>query len=191
MSAITSPLLPYEVAICGLDELDRYCARGISHAVSLLDPDWPDPQPLHHVDGLVRRIFRFHDIIDEDGGMVAPALADVQALLHLGEALQDAPVRCLLVHCHAGVSRSTAAAAVLLAQFRPGCEDEAFREVGRVRPWSWPNSRMVEFADRLLGRRGLLVAAMRAHHARMIATWPDLAATLKEGNRAREYLMAG
>ena len=41
----------------------------------------------------------------------------------------------LLIHCHAGRSRSTASAALLLAQAEPGRPAEAiFDEIVRVRP---------------------------------------------------------
>jgi predicted protein tyrosine phosphatase len=66
------------------------------------------------------------------------------------------------VHCHAGVSRSTAAAAILLAQRNPGEEAAAFRHVARIRPGAWPNRRMVEIADRLLQRDGRLIDGLRA-----------------------------
>ncbi len=68
----------------------------------------------------------------------------------------------VLVHCHAGVSRSTAATAILLAQDNPGREAEAFAAVARLRPGAWPNARMVDFADDLLERDGRLRAGLRA-----------------------------
>jgi len=32
------------VTICGLEELDGHSARGVTHVLSILDPDWADPQ---------------------------------------------------------------------------------------------------------------------------------------------------
>ena len=61
----------------------------------------------------------------------------------------------LLVHCHAGVSRSTASAVLLLAQRDPARDPgDIVDEVVRRRPQAWPNLRIVEIGDRLLGRRG-------------------------------------
>ena len=67
----------------------------------------------------------------------------------------------VLVHCHAGVSRSTAATAILLARESPGREAEAFRTVARLRPGAWPNGRMIDLADALLARQGRLTAGLR------------------------------
>jgi len=33
----------YTLTICGLDELDRHGARGVTHVLSILDPGWPAP----------------------------------------------------------------------------------------------------------------------------------------------------
>jgi predicted protein tyrosine phosphatase len=190
MSADSRPLLPYAISICGLDELVDLLDHDISHVLSILDPDWPDPALFAGFPADRREVFRFHDVIDEAFGCTAPIRADVQRLLILGERWRDTGVRHLLIHCHAGISRSTAAAAALLAQRHPGQEDDAFRCIAGIRSWSWPNSRMVEFADSLLGRKGRLIAAMRRHHGRMIERWPDLSRPLAIGSRAREYFLA-
>jgi hypothetical protein len=36
------PLSP-RVTICGIPELGEHCAAGVTHVLSILDPDWPDP----------------------------------------------------------------------------------------------------------------------------------------------------
>jgi hypothetical protein len=35
--------VPFEVTICGIDELGLHCDRGVTHALSILDPGWPEP----------------------------------------------------------------------------------------------------------------------------------------------------
>ncbi len=184
------PLLSFAVSICGLDEIVLHAGTGVTHALSILDPEWPDPSVFSVFTGCRREVFRFHDLIDDEDGMVAPASADIRGLLAFGGRLREQAVGHLLIHCHAGVSRSTASAAILLAQFQPGRESDAFVELARLRPWSWPNSRMVELADALLGRQGRLVAALRAHHARMIEAWPDKVELIREGPRARDFRFA-
>jgi predicted protein tyrosine phosphatase len=187
MGASPASLLPYALSVCGLAEIGDFATAGITHALSILDPGWPDPDAFGDFTDCRRAVFRFHDVIDEAKGMVAPSRDDLRRILALGDRLRSDGVGHLLIHCHAGVSRSAAAAASLLAQYHPGGEDEAFRQLAAIRPWSWPNSRMIVFADGLLGRRGRLIAAMRSHHRRMIERWPQLAASLREGERAREY----
>lgn len=80
----------------------------------------------------------------------------------------------LVVHCHAGLSRSTAAFVALLAQRRPGAAAAAFAELRAVRPRSWPNYRMVAFADDLLGSGGALSRELADHRKIMAERYPDL-----------------
>jgi predicted protein tyrosine phosphatase len=90
-----------------------------------------------------------------------------------------------LVHCHAGISRSTASMALVLAQALPDVPaDRIFEEVLRIRPQAWPNLRIFEIGDAMLGRRGELVAAGvyriqldRRHY---------LADQMRSGGRGRE-----
>lgn len=190
MATPSVSLLPYDLSVCGLAEIGEIVAGGVTHALSILDPGWPDPGVFANFADCRRAVFRFHDVIEEADGMVAPSREDMSRILALGDRLRGDGVRHLLIHCHAGISRSAAAAASLLAQFHPGGEDEAFHQLARIRPWSWPNSRMIVFADGLLGRRGRLIEAMRSHHGRMIKNWPDLALPLRDGDRSRDYWQA-
>jgi predicted protein tyrosine phosphatase len=57
-----------------------------------------------------------------------------------------------VVHCWAGVSRSTAAALALL-YLETGSEAEAARRLREVRPQALPNLRFVRCFDRILGSR--------------------------------------
>jgi predicted protein tyrosine phosphatase len=67
-----------------------------------------------------------------------------------------------LIHCAAGISRSTAAGLILLAlRTGPGREEQAYEHLFRVRPRAVPNRRMVWMADHLLGRNGALVSLHR------------------------------
>jgi len=169
------PLVPYRLSICGLDELAGFAAAGVSHVLSILDPDWPAPAalgaygPHHHV------VRRFHDVADAGPEVDAPAVADVDAILAWSDVLVADAAAHALVHCHAGVSRSTAAAVILLVRDNPGREAEAFEAVARLRPRSWPNRRLLAIADRRLGRDGALVAALRTHQRRMAAAHPEFA----------------
>jgi predicted protein tyrosine phosphatase len=103
---------------------------------------------------------RFDDIIDPAPGMMLPEPEHVQALLRFGEGLASEdgdPLRHLLIHCHAGISRSTASMVTLLAEARPNADEDAiFAHVREIRPQAWPNSRMIEMADDQLGRSGRL-----------------------------------
>jgi predicted protein tyrosine phosphatase len=66
----------------------------------------------------------------------------------------------LLIHCEAGVSRSTATALIIHACWLgAGREDEAMRRVIAQRPYAIPNRRMVALADRFLALDGRLLQA--------------------------------
>lgn len=180
------PLLTYRLTICGLRELDSYCADGVTHVLSILDPDWPDPESFTAYAPHAREIFYFDDVVETKEGMVGPGVGDIERLLRFGERLSGETVDHLLIHCHAGVSRSTAAAAILMSQHNPGREAEAFAHIARIRPRSWPNSLMVRMADERLGRDGALIEGLRAHHRRVARDHPDLAELIRLHGRAHE-----
>jgi predicted protein tyrosine phosphatase len=183
-------LLPFRLTICGLDELAARGAGGVTHVLSILDPDCPEPEALRACEPHRRLELRFHDIIDPAPGWVLPEREDVERLLLFGRALADeadAAGTHLLVHCHAGVSRSTAAAALLLIQARPAQPaGEAFSAVAAVRPRAWPNLRILELGDALLGRGGEIITAAHAHYRRALAAQPWLEAAMLAGGRGRE-----
>jgi predicted protein tyrosine phosphatase len=185
-------LARFQVTICGLDELADHCAGGVSHVLSILDPGWPEPDSLGGF-GLERRLkLRFHDVIEAHPGWIAPERWDIELLLAFARDLAQLQEAHLLVHCHAGVSRSTAAAILVLAQICPEhSADEAVREVVRLRPRAWPNLRMLELGDDILGRRGEIIDAAAAHYRRALEREPWLAEAMIDGGRSREVAKAG
>lgn len=183
------------LTICGLEELEQHGSRGVTHVLSLLDPNWPEPDGLRCYDRHRRTTLRFHDIIRSQPGMVLPQPADMEAVLAFGEELSAGPTVAadahLLVHCHMGVSRSTAAMTTLLCQLHPDAdEDEMFAYLHSIRPQIWPNSRMIGFADAALGKNGRLTAALGRLYARQLELRPDLALFMETHGRERELEMA-
>lgn len=86
--------------------------------------------------------------------------SDIQCLINLARELNWLTAR-VLIHCEAGVSRSTAAALILYTcLLGHGSEQEAMDRVLRQRPIARPNRRMVELADKLLGRGGRLIRVL-------------------------------
>ena len=172
-------------AICGLDELIGHQAHGVTHILSILDPEWPDPEAFQAFDPHFRAIMRFHDAIEPDRDILLPQKSDVEAILSFGRDAAEAGG--LLIHCHAGISRSTAATLMILAQARPDeREDELADRLLQTRPQAWPNSRMITFADELLDREGRLMAATAGIYAQQLVRRPDLAEIMRRGNRVRE-----
>jgi predicted protein tyrosine phosphatase len=67
----------------------------------------------------------------------------------------------LLIHCFAGISRSTAAAFIAACALRPDlCEDDIAQRLRRASPTATPNTRLVTLADKILCRDGRMVAAI-------------------------------
>jgi hypothetical protein len=80
--------VPFRTTICGIDELGDHCELGVTHVLSILDPDAPEP-PVFGSFGEHSRIeLRFHDVIEERLGLprdwAAPA-GQVFGILALGE----------------------------------------------------------------------------------------------------------
>jgi predicted protein tyrosine phosphatase len=192
MGLFSKRLVPFQLTICGIDELGLHSEERVTHVLSILDPGWPDIEAFGAFDPHQRLELRFHDVIDAGPGWVAPDREDVERLLAFGCELTRARETHLLVHCHAGVSRSTAAATLIVAQTRPDRPAErALFEVVRQRPHAWPNLRILELGDALLGRRGEIVNAARAHYRRALEREPWLIGQMIEGGRGREVAEAG
>jgi predicted protein tyrosine phosphatase len=173
------------LTICGLDELDGHRGRRVTHVLSILDPEWPEPVAFQAFDPHFRATLRFHDAIEPDPGLVLPQKADVEAILAFGREAGEEPR--LLIHCHAGISRSTAAMLMILAQAHPHEREDVIAErLIEIRRQAWPNSRMIGFADELLDRGGRLLAATGSIYARQLETRPELGDIMRRGNRARE-----
>ncbi len=67
----------------------------------------------------------------------------------------------LVVHCYAGISRSTAGAFIAACALNPKRDERMIARVIRdASPTAQPNLRLVALADNLLGRRGRMVKAV-------------------------------
>jgi predicted protein tyrosine phosphatase len=179
-------LVRYDITICGIDELPLHRDAGVSDVLSIIDPTAADPDAFEVFQPHRRQLLRFDDLIVEMPGLEAPQEQHVEAILAFGAELEKSDVAHLLVHCHAGVSRSTAAAALLMAQHNPGREADAFMALLDLRPQAWPNTRMVEIADRLLDRRGALQAGLVAYRRALLKIRPHLTQMILGVGRGHE-----
>lgn len=104
---------------------------------------------------------RFHDLEVDAPGYTAPTLDDMRASLAHSAGLTDDDR--LLIHCHAGKSRSPAMALGVLvgAGLAP---EQALAEVLRLRPFVIPNRLMVGMLDQLLGQEGALIRVVDEHY---------------------------
>jgi predicted protein tyrosine phosphatase len=184
---------PFGITVCGIDELHGHCGIGASHVLSILDPDHPVPEAFGAFGEHEKLELRFHDIIEDTPGHIAPQPEHVDAILALGRSLQSEPgaTRHLLVHCHAGISRSTAAMALILAQAMPAqSAEQIIRMVHGIREKAWPNLRLIEIGDAKLGRGGTLVTATHALHRLQLDRRPRVALLMETDGRGREIVSA-
>ena len=82
----------------------------------------------------------------------------MEAVLDFGRRCDDQ--RSLLIHCWAGISRSSAAAYAIACDRTPGFERDIAIELRRRSPSATPNRLMVRLADDLLQRYGRMVDAI-------------------------------
>jgi predicted protein tyrosine phosphatase len=106
-------------------------------------------------------LLRLDDISEPLDGYTVPAEEHIAELLTFVRAWDRADP--LVIHCYAGVSRSTAGAFVSACALNPRrTEAEIARDIRRLSPTATPNIRIVTLADRMLGRGGRMVAAVEA-----------------------------
>jgi predicted protein tyrosine phosphatase len=129
-----------------------------SHVLSLLSPGSGFIAPAG-VDAHL--LLEMNDIAERRDGLVAPDGGHVAAMIEF--ARQWDRRRPLLVHCLAGISRSTAAAYVIAAALMPGRDEtELARRLRSLSPSATPNPRIVSLADRMMNRNGRMIAAIAA-----------------------------
>jgi predicted protein tyrosine phosphatase len=102
---------------------------------------------------------RFDDISVPRDGYVMPGeehVADLLDFVHGWD--RRAP---LVMHCFAGISRSTASAYASVCALNPHRDEVSIAEaLRRASPTATPNILIVSLADRMLGRDGRMVAAI-------------------------------
>lgn len=131
-----------------------------SHLLTLISPGAAAPL-CPSIPDVGRLDLRFHDIAEPRDGLLAPSREMVERLLSFGLAW---PARApLLIHCYAGVSRSTAAAYVLsCARAGPGREEALAVQLRTASASATPNPLIVALGDALLKRNGRMIAAIAA-----------------------------
>ncbi len=180
---------PFKITICGIEELAEHSDRKVTHVLSILDPTTPEPEAFGRFGEHEHLVLRFHDVIEEHvAGYESPQPHHVEALLAFGRTLAaGGPETHLLIHCHMGISRSTAAAILLLAEALPDWNAaRLMAEVARIRSKAWPNLRMIELGDAMLGREGELVKAVRNRYREMGRALPHVADFMRTNGRERE-----
>lgn len=102
-----------------------------------------------------------HDIAQDIGDWRAPAPTDAENLIRFVEGWdRSAP---MLIHCWAGISRSTASAFITACLHNPKADEEEIAwAIRQASATASPNPRLVAHADAILGRAGRMNRAVAA-----------------------------
>ena len=150
-----------QVYVCPLSRIAETVEQSnASHLVSLINDNTPVTRPLS-IPAENHLFLGINDIVEPLDGMVLPAEEHIDQLI--GFVSGWTPVRPIVVHCYAGISRSSAAAFITLCALKPE-RDEAdiARRLRAASRFANPNPRIVAIGDEMLGRQGRMVAAVKA-----------------------------
>jgi predicted protein tyrosine phosphatase len=105
--------------------------------------------------------FHIHDISEPLPGYVQPGREHIDQLIEF--ALDWGGRGPIVVHCWAGISRSTAAAYTALCAINPEASEGLIAtRLRQASPTAYPNRLMIRLADAALGRDGRMVRAVEA-----------------------------
>jgi predicted protein tyrosine phosphatase len=147
------------IIVCPLSAVQRLVDdHKVGQVVSLLGPETPH-RSFTGVAADRHLQLTFHDIVEPIDGFTAPRHEDAETLVTFLKRWDRA--NPLLIHCWAGISRSTAAAFTALCMLRPDMAEERIaKELRRASPSATPNRLIVSHVDKILGREGRMVSAI-------------------------------
>ncbi|ABD89857.1 tyrosine phosphatase family protein [Rhodopseudomonas palustris] len=101
------------------------------------------------------------DITEQLDGFTAPSVAHIERVLDFVRAWDRAAP--LVVHCYAGISRSTASAFAAACALNPHRDEISIaQQIRNASPSASPNRLIVALADRALRRDGRMLRALDA-----------------------------
>lgn len=170
------------IPVCSVSQVERAAATGRYHEVLAVMPEnecaeegwlrWPRislPRTVVAVSDLGCAAplsdAQAHSIAKAKQGVIAPDRTHAQSILAFGRRVMTLAAETgdygVIIHCHAGISRSAAAALLIMAQADgPGQEQRSIERLLKIAPKAMPNRMIIRHGDALLGRRGGLVLAV-------------------------------
>lgn len=147
------------IIVCPLSRVHEVAREnGPSHVVSLLDPGSMFPSLDGHAEDRHLRV-PVHDIEAHQQGMDPVCDLRIRRILDfVGGWGRDEPI---LIHCYAGISRSTATAYITACAHNPAADEEEIALALRAASsTASPNRRFIALADAELSRGGRMVKAI-------------------------------
>lgn len=143
-----------------------------THVISLIDPALGQ-EHVPVIRGAEHIVARLRD--QETAEYTGHFPEIIESLFETVRPAIESPHSRILVHCHAGVSRSTAFCYAMIAhRAGRGLENEAFGAFLSIVNKPWPNRRIIEILDRKWELDGALLKpldAMRERYPRRIHAW--------------------
>jgi len=150
------------ITVAGIDELENLEGAGFTRIISICEAELKAERGC---ESMLRQLFpgaAFHFAYFDDvefareGG---PDRNNIYRILLFSQAFT--PSDKILIHCRAGISRSTAVACAIACQHSPpGEEKPAIEHIRSIRPLMLPNFLIIKLADKILQREGKLIAAV-------------------------------
>ena len=142
-----------QIHICSLGiarEIDHSTYDGV---ITIEDSLVDEPLRINQAD-CPQLVLCFDDIASPKDDWFLPNKKHVQSALNFADELRGGS---LLIHCHAGISRSSAVALAIIAKgLGAGKEKRAFKELERINPNCAPNALVIWLTDEILERGGAL-----------------------------------
>ena len=151
-----------DITITGFDEMELLASEAFTKVISLHDAHLADgggyEDRIRTYFPKARIVFSYFDDVDfpdPDG----PEETEIELLLNFSRGFTKSDR--ILIHCKAGISRSTALAYAIACQHtKPGQEKKALGHIAKIRPQLFPNRLIVKHAEKILKRAGKMTAAL-------------------------------
>jgi predicted protein tyrosine phosphatase len=145
--------------VCSLAALpDTVRSTGASHVLTVMANVEQVARPVSVLPANHLKV-SMDDITEHMDGFVAPCEAHVEKVLTFVRGWDRAAP--MVVHCYAGISRSTASAFAAACLLNPQKDEAAIaRAIRAASPIAQPNRLIVGLADKLLGREGRMLHAL-------------------------------
>jgi len=147
------------IHVCSLAALpDTVKATGASHVLTVMANVAQVQRPASVLEANHLRV-QMDDITEQMDGFMAPSDSHIEQVLNFVRGWdRNAP---LVIHCYAGISRSTASAFAAACMLNPHRDEVSIaRQIRAASAIASPNRLIVSLADRALGREGRMLRAL-------------------------------
>lgn len=148
-----------DIYVCPLARLVETVEQtGAQYVISAINP-WSIPSTPQNVADNNHLRLAINDIDTPHGDLVHPERHHIELLVNFAEKwAKDGP---LVVHCLAGISRSSASAFIVACALNQSVKETTIAQsLRKASSTAHPNTLMIRLADDLLGRDGRMTAAI-------------------------------